>query len=163
MSSERERAVGSLYPTVLAFHRLSPHFSFSSTNYSPKRFEKLLAWRTHAGYRFGEPDQSIVASAQPALGVTFDDGYRSFLTEAAPVLGEFGFAASVFVPTDYAGRQADWDADGVASGEQVLSWEEMRELQEAGFRFYSHGLKHGHPVQFLRFFCQTGHRLPNLR
>ena len=77
------------------------------------------------------------------VALTFDDGYRSFLTEASPVLREFSFTASVFVPTDYAGRQASWDAEGAASGADVLSWDEMRELADAGFRFYPHGVSHG--------------------
>lgn len=46
-----------------------------------------------------------------AVLVTFDDGYRDFLTEAWPVLKRYGVPALLFVPTAFAGtvRTFWWD------------------------------------------------------
>src|SRR3954463_11216007 len=44
------------------------------------------------------------------VAITFDDGYRSVLTAAAPVLERFGFPATVFVPTGWLRRGKRWGA-----------------------------------------------------
>lgn len=40
-------------------------------------------------------------AAEISLAITFDDGYASFETVAAPLLRKYGFAATVFLPTAY--------------------------------------------------------------
>lgn len=78
--------------------------------------------------------------------LTFDDGYRNFLTVASPLLKERGLPTCLFVVTDHAdpGDEAapssgsDWVADNA-----VLSWDELRALDEAGqFAFGSHTCSH---------------------
>jgi peptidoglycan/xylan/chitin deacetylase (PgdA/CDA1 family) len=51
------------------------------------------------------------ANTAPCVAITFDDGYQDNLDVAAPVLGEFGFPATVFVPSNAIGRGRDywWD------------------------------------------------------
>ncbi|RKN85168.1 polysaccharide deacetylase family protein [Paenibacillus ginsengarvi] len=66
-----------------------------------------------------------------AIVLTFDDGYESFYTNAAPVLGQFGVPASNFiigVSSDLYNPEAD----------PHLSWAQMRELKRRGMGFYSH-------------------------
>ena len=43
------------------------------------------------------------------MAVTFDDGYRSVLDEAVPVLQRYGFPAVCFVPTRWIGEANGWD------------------------------------------------------
>ena len=38
---------------------------------------------------------------RPAVAITFDDGYRSVLTNAAPILSRLGLVATMFVPTKW--------------------------------------------------------------
>lgn len=64
--------------------------------------------------------------------LTFDDGYRSFRQFAYPVLKDFGFAATLFVYTDYVG-----------AGRNALSWQDLRELLAEGFDVQSHSKTHG--------------------
>jgi peptidoglycan/xylan/chitin deacetylase (PgdA/CDA1 family) len=66
-----------------------------------------------------------------AVVLTFDDGYRSFLTHAYPVLKEFGFTATLFVYTDYVG-----------SGRNALDWSDLARLSAEGFQVEGHTKTH---------------------
>ena len=78
--------------------------------------------------------------------LTFDDGYRNFLTVIAPLLAERGFSATVFVVTNKA------DAADAATAQRVwapaddrtyLSWSEIERLTAAGgVEFGSHTCSH---------------------
>jgi hypothetical protein len=70
--------------------------------------------------------------------LTFDDGYRDFYTHAFPVLRQCGFAATVFLPTDFIGN----GRPGLCCKEHLI-WEEVRELAGQGITFGSH--THTHP------------------
>jgi len=67
-----------------------------------------------------------------AVVLTFDDGYRSFLTYAYPVLKELGFTATLFVYTDYVG-----------TGRNALAWEDLARLTAEGFQVEGHTKSHG--------------------
>jgi peptidoglycan/xylan/chitin deacetylase (PgdA/CDA1 family) len=66
-----------------------------------------------------------------AVVLTFDDGYKSFLRYAYPILRELGYPATLFVYTDYVG----------VSGE-AMSWGELRALQAEGFDVQPHSKTH---------------------
>ena len=67
-----------------------------------------------------------------AVVLTFDDGYRSFLTHAYPVLKELGFTATLFVYTDYVG-----------TGRNALGWDDLVRLTAEGFQVEGHTKSHG--------------------
>ena len=78
--------------------------------------------------------------------LTFDDGYRNFLTVAASSLAERNLPASVFLITDSVrndqsdGPPREWAA---ADDEAFLSWAEVRYLREQrGVDFGSHTCSH---------------------
>jgi peptidoglycan/xylan/chitin deacetylase (PgdA/CDA1 family) len=66
-----------------------------------------------------------------AVVLTFDDGYRSFLTQAYPVLKELGFTATLFVYTDYVG-----------TGRNALGWDDLARLAGEGFQVEGHTKTH---------------------
>jgi peptidoglycan/xylan/chitin deacetylase (PgdA/CDA1 family) len=73
--------------------------------------------------------------------LTFDDGYRDFLTAAMPVLRYYGFSATVFLVAERIGGVANWDS---AYGEAapLLSWQEVHALQDAGIELGCHSAMH---------------------
>ena len=80
-----------------------------------------------------------------AVVLTFDDGYRNFLTAAAPELAEKNFPATVFLITDRVRDDSlptrEWSEQ---DDESCLSWTEARSLnQEQGIEFGSHTRSHG--------------------
>lgn len=79
-----------------------------------------------------------------AILVSIDDGLRSTLTEAAPILRECGIPAVAFVTpgllTDGAGRSAE--KPYVEPPEPYLTWDELAKLADCGVAIGSHGWSH---------------------
>jgi peptidoglycan/xylan/chitin deacetylase (PgdA/CDA1 family) len=73
--------------------------------------------------------------------LTFDDGYRSMLEIAQPILGRFGFPSVCFVPTGHIAGSNTWD-QGNEPSEPICDWHELRELQRRGVVIQSHGVSH---------------------
>lgn len=63
--------------------------------------------------------------------ITFDDGHVSNLEYALPLLSEFGIAAHFFITAGWTSERPDY-----------LTWEQLRELQQAGQRIGAHGWSH---------------------
>lgn len=78
-----------------------------------------------------------------AVVITFDDGFRSVLEKGLPVLLRYGFTATVFVVSDYCGRDNAWPTQppGFVRG-PLLSWSEVRALCAAGFGVGAHSRTH---------------------
>jgi peptidoglycan/xylan/chitin deacetylase (PgdA/CDA1 family) len=85
-----------------------------------------------------EPDPS---PGPPRVAITFDDGYRSVLEHAVPVLRERGFPATVFVPTRWIGARNAWD-DQADVSQELMTAAELAGLARAGFAVESHGHAH---------------------
>ena len=67
--------------------------------------------------------------------LTVDDGYRSFLTGAMPLLRRFGYPATLFVSTGSVGRGG------------YLSWDELKSLSREGIEIGSHSASHMYLVE----------------
>ena len=78
---------------------------------------------------------------RPVVAITFDDGYRSVLEHAAPVLARHGFPATIFVPTAFLGRANEWDEPSDCPL-GILTADELLEAERAGLRMESHGAAH---------------------
>jgi peptidoglycan/xylan/chitin deacetylase (PgdA/CDA1 family) len=81
------------------------------------------------GRRAGSLAEVVQDASRFAL--TFDDAHRSLVSEALPLLRALEVPGAVFVPTDYVGT----------SGE-VLSWDDLRALRDAGWTIGSHSRRH---------------------
>jgi peptidoglycan/xylan/chitin deacetylase (PgdA/CDA1 family) len=76
------------------------------------------------------PDKFVV--------LTFDDGYKDFNTHAFPILKQYGFSATVFLPTNFVDRRRKLGL----KGKEHLTWDEVRELQSKGVTIGSHTVTH---------------------
>jgi peptidoglycan/xylan/chitin deacetylase (PgdA/CDA1 family) len=69
--------------------------------------------------------------------ITFDDGFQDFYTAALPVLRQYNFGATVFLPAAFIGQEPR-----KFKGRTCLTWDEVRESQKAGIEFGSHTVNH---------------------
>ncbi len=109
---------------ILCYHR----FGVKSTklNVAPAAFEAQMEYLARNGYtviplkrllRFLEGKEPLPAKT---VAITIDDGYRSTYEIAYPILKKFGFAATVFLYTDFVGAS------------DALTWPQMKEMMASG-------------------------------
>ena len=112
---------------------------------TPARFEKQIAWLAEAGYRslsLSDYLQHNPVTNDKRVVITFDDGYRSLLKYALPILARYHFHATVFAIAGYVGRANSWDVKFFLPRFPHLDWNELRELMAAGWEIGSHSLNH---------------------
>ena len=140
-------------PGVASYYRLCT---------SPTVFRRQMAFLREQGY--GTVDLDALSPLPAAANarndrlvvITFDDGFRDNLTEALPVLEEFGFTATVYVATAYIR-----DKRCSFKGRDCLIWPEVREMQARGIRFGSHTVNH--PVLYELSSQEIANELSNSR
>jgi peptidoglycan/xylan/chitin deacetylase (PgdA/CDA1 family) len=83
----------------------------------------------------------VPTTGPPAVAITFDDAYVSVRDIALPLLREYDFPATVFVPTMWLGRPNGWDPPSTLPLD-VLDADGLRALGADGFDVQSHGHAH---------------------
>jgi peptidoglycan/xylan/chitin deacetylase (PgdA/CDA1 family) len=124
-------------PRVLAYHAVgTPHWDASDI--APDRFRRHIESALNAGRHFVPAREIAAGRAAPgALALTFDDGVRSVMTKALPVLRELNVPATVFAVTSWADGNAGSWADGM-----LLDWRDLEQLVDAGISVASHSVTH---------------------
>ncbi|MYS43242.1 polysaccharide deacetylase family protein, partial [Streptomyces sp. SID5998] len=74
------------------------------------------------------------------VGLTFDDGYADFVTDALPLLRRWGCRATLFVLPGRLGGDNAWDPLGPRK--QLLAADGIRHAAAEGVEIGSHGLTH---------------------
>jgi peptidoglycan/xylan/chitin deacetylase (PgdA/CDA1 family) len=135
---------------VLGYHKIGPPppGGWETWSYVPEEtFAGHLRLLRETGWQVIDLAALLRGLAAPwtlpprAALLTFDDGYHTNLTVAAPWLRRFGFPAVLFVPTDFIGRRNTFDAD-VEPEEKICTWADLRELERARVAVQSHGCSH---------------------
>jgi peptidoglycan/xylan/chitin deacetylase (PgdA/CDA1 family) len=110
---------------------------------SPKRFAEQLAWLHHHGYRGVSMVEFLDADAhgrgERLVGMTFDDGYDDFRTNAVPLLNDAGFTATVFVISDRLGGENEWDDEPRL---RLMDAAGVREVAQRGMEIGCHSSSH---------------------
>lgn len=135
---------------ILMYHALVPCPAppLARVHVAAAEFNAQMAWLAASGLPVRPLSEALAAlpAGRPAVALTFDDGYRSQLRVAAPVLAQYGFVATLFVTTgavgqpDYAGQPGF--AASAPAGDPPLTWAELRQLQAQGWRIEAHGHSH---------------------
>jgi peptidoglycan/xylan/chitin deacetylase (PgdA/CDA1 family) len=74
--------------------------------------------------------------------ITFDDALLDFYHTAIPLLSEFGYPVTMFVPTGLVGCNAAWDS--YDKSKPLMTWEQMEECQKYNVFFGSHTSTHAY-------------------
>jgi peptidoglycan/xylan/chitin deacetylase (PgdA/CDA1 family) len=138
---------------VLMYHSISdepePGVSpYYRTTTSPVVFRRQIEYLAEQGYRTMDLDAvvALIREKTPlpdkTIAITFDDGFRNFYLHALPVLQQYGFTASVFLPTSFI-----HDQRRSFKAKECLTWREVRELRRHDIRFGSHTVTHPELVE----------------
>jgi len=132
---------------ILMYHSISDNlFGMSHPYYHintrPEVFSQQMRWLRNSGYRSIDLQEAWngLQSKQDmskTVVITFDDGYRDFLTDAFEVMKQCGFSPTIFLATN---RIQNTPAR--IEGADYLTWSEVRELHKQGVRFGSHTMSH---------------------
>ena len=96
---------------------------------SLKRLTRTLDKIKKRGWPVVSPGQILDGKiTTDSVLLLFLDGYRSFYTEAYPLLGARGWAACVCLPTACIGGHNRWQDPHRESWQDLLSWEEIKIL-----------------------------------
>ena len=130
---------------ALTLHSISAPQTPQESRYyiSPNRFRKFFQWFRNAGYKTVNADAWLQGQvgAKRVL-VTFDDGYDDLYTEMFPLFAESGFTALVFLVANQIGASNLWDQKSGVRPRNLLTAEQIREMQRYGIEFGSHTVTH---------------------
>src|SRR5438270_1322930 len=113
---------------VLAYHEVMPESNYAYCVTAASFAEQLCLL------------DSLKKTKSLHAQITFDDGEKSQLHNALPLLAEHGFKATYFVTPGLIGTAA-----------KFLGWSDLRALQAAGHSIQSHGWSH----KFLTFCSEA--------
>ena len=123
---------------ILEYHRVGVTAGLPGLTVSPAQFAAEMEWLRGAGYHaiavgrlLAALELHAVLPSRPFV-ITFDDGYRDVLWNAAPLLHRLHMPAADFVITD---RLAGPDPS-------FLDWRELARLEALGFTIGSHTVHH---------------------
>jgi peptidoglycan/xylan/chitin deacetylase (PgdA/CDA1 family) len=104
---------------------------------------RTLSTSAHPPYSTSSSNISSVVNSNKAIMLGFDDGWKSQITYAKPILDKYGFKASFFVVCNY-----------VNSGEiRRMNWQDIAALQKDGMDIESHSMTH---TPYLNILHQNG-------
>jgi peptidoglycan/xylan/chitin deacetylase (PgdA/CDA1 family) len=138
---------------ILGYHTIGD--GETDLSVSVAQFRQQVEWLTRQRYQMltiREWQRRVMDGQRLSprtVVLTFDDGFRSVLTRAAPILAEHGAAGTVFALTDYMGQTNAFDRPFGAPELPLLSWDEIERLKRMGWDIQSHGRRH-YPMVRLR-------------
>jgi peptidoglycan/xylan/chitin deacetylase (PgdA/CDA1 family) len=135
------RRAGNVLPPRLPGSRILTYHSVGARDHEMnvrlEAFREQMAWLadTQKVITLAEAEQGV-----EGIAITFDDGYRDNLTNAAPVLNQHGFPATVFMVAGKAGGMLPHDSD--PSTANLMTWDEVRALHSRGMEIGAHSMTH---------------------
>jgi peptidoglycan/xylan/chitin deacetylase (PgdA/CDA1 family) len=114
----------------------------------PARFEQQMRYLHRRGYKSIALEDAIekIRQGRPitpkSVVITFDDGYLDNYEYALPILKKYDFTATIFMVTDFAGKDTKWPHSKETLPERLLSWDNIREMAQQGISFGSHTCNH---------------------
>lgn len=130
---------------VLTFHKVDPRFEWGVTRITPRRFEKILDYLKAKEYQtvsFATLSEKIKVMRMNPIVLTFDDSYESIHSNALPLMQSHGFVGTIFVITGYVEKLNTWDVNLGGLRFSHLTWDQIHELNSAGWEIASHTVTH---------------------
>ncbi|HVV34677.1 MAG TPA: polysaccharide deacetylase family protein, partial [Vitreimonas sp.] len=121
---------------ILCYHSVG-QTEWGVNDVSPAHFRRHIEMALEGGFKFA-PASHVAAGAADAktLAITFDDGLKSVLTNAAPILKEYGLPWSFFPVSEWSDSRYDWCES------MILNWKDIEALLAQGAELGSHSATH---------------------
>jgi len=138
---------------VLFYHKIGyppPEAKLVNLYVTPENFYKQLKYLKLRGFRtincetYFKIRRNLMNPPYKPILITFDDGFKNNYTYAFPILKKFGFIATIFIVVGDIGKKVRWEESEEDLPEEILSWEEIKEMHRYGIDFQSHGFTHRH-------------------
>ena len=130
---------------IVAFHSIDD--SGSVLSYAPHDLEVLLDRLLEQGVAIVPLAELVTPrpAAAHRVALTFDDGMKSVRTAALPLLAKRKLPFTVFVVSEWVGRDNRWPSQPAAIGRfELMDWAELAELIAAGGSIGGHTANHVH-------------------
>lgn len=129
---QRKRWIG----RILCYHSVG-QAEWGVNDISPAQFRRHIELALDAGYRFVPASEiALTGGKEKDLAITFDDGMLSVLTEAAPILKDYGIPWTFFPVSEWSEHRYEW------SRGMVLTWANIESLLKDGAEMGSHSATH---------------------
>ncbi len=79
---------------------------------------------------------------QRVVVLTFDDGLADFYNGAFPLLKQYGFVATLYIPTAFVGETSRFLWRENEADRSMLSWSQLRDLSANGMECGAHSHRH---------------------
>jgi peptidoglycan/xylan/chitin deacetylase (PgdA/CDA1 family) len=121
---------------ILCYHSIG-QAAAGVNDVRPEQFRRHIELTLGLGFRFVSAAQIARTGGSPLdLAITFDDAWTSVLSEAAPILRDYGIPCSLFVVSSWSDHRSAW------SKEFILPWREIERLMAMGVQIGSHSVTH---------------------
>ncbi len=131
---------------ILAYHSLN-HVSRDPYEVKAEVFEEQIGFLAEERYKVVGLEEAVRIMAKGIIRdktvvITFDDGFASLSDFAFPVLKNFDFPATVFLPFNYIGGIDAFSYDKPRPDMPVLGWADIEDSTKYGIVYGSHTMSH---------------------
>lgn len=128
----RKRYIG----RILCYHSIG-QTEWGVNDVTPQQFRRQLETALDAGFNFVPASEIVRTGGGPKdLAITFDDGLKTVLTHAAPVLKDLGLPWTFFPVSEWSEGRHGFSDDA------VLTWRDIETLLATGAEMGSHSATH---------------------
>ncbi len=122
----------------------------------PREFNNQMAYLKRSAFTPITLEQLVSGiNSQSALPhnpicITFDDGFEGVLTHALPVLEQYQMPATLFAVSGLLGKTNNWMHKRGLPRRKLLTWQQLKELDDAGITIGSHTHTHARLTEISR-------------
>lgn len=136
---------------ILIYHSISRNATskFKPFTVPPTLFAEQMAYLHRHGFTPITVTRLVHALSQEGAALpertvvlTFDDGFADFFTDAFPILKQYNFTATLYVPTAFINGTSRWlrrEGEGTRS---MLTWNQLSEITTFGIECGAHSHSH---------------------
>ena len=126
---------------IVTYHSIDGSGSVISVD--PDTFRRHVEWLCTANVPVHPLSELVRPVCSEGVALTFDDGFVNFATDAWPILREHGLPATVFVVSDWVGRDNGWDSEDKRLPRlPLMDWSTLADLAGEGVELGGHSCTH---------------------